>query len=161
MQRTNPWFNPFWRCPTQLGKLLFMPTPPVKLLAKERSSGIFTESAQHKRQQVPISSAFFQAKRGLHSIDFQATPSQVSTFSPAPGAWIGYLPAATTNGKNNSNALHCDVDLLWGDVSSQCTLSNEIHTSSQHNVCTCMGTHNLQNDTNQIAQPHIAPNAEH
>ena len=42
-----------------------------------------------------------------------------------------------------------------GCVFTGSTLSNETHTSSQHNVCTCTATHQLQNDTN--TKTHNAP----
>merc|ERR1719261_1710996 len=56
--------------------LLFMPIPPLKPSAHERSSGTFTVFAQHIGQQVPLSFAATNSNGGLQSMAAHAMPVQ-------------------------------------------------------------------------------------
>merc|ERR1719440_1976223 len=67
-----------------LSALLFMPTPPLKPLAQDLSSGTFTSSAQQRGQQVPESSGATYLNGGLQSVAAQEIPEQVSA-APLPG----------------------------------------------------------------------------
>merc|ERR1719201_2059641 len=74
-----------------LSALLFIPMPPVRPFAHDRSSGTFT-SLQHSGQQVPDSSGLTNLKGGLQSTAAQLMPVQVSD-APLPGEKTGYLRA--------------------------------------------------------------------
>ena len=95
--------------------------------ANYRSSGVFTESAQQRGQQIPMPSAFFHAKGGLPSMDLHATPTCHHKSQPSlllSCLWCLNSALAGNNHTHQRERRRCAASRCWFGVTDAriCTM---------------------------------------